>query len=120
MTTNVTDHTAVPPAAGDVRLAFAREYLDLSAALPPEQMPPSVMVTVIRELRRHLGAVLAVIDDSQAYTAGQRVTLREALVDALAWQQRDSHLDCRDWDQHPASLASASTAWTPTRRWPAS
>jgi len=43
----------------------ARVYLAGAGQMPPERLPPSVMVAEIRQLRRLLGQVLAEIDGGE-------------------------------------------------------
>jgi hypothetical protein len=79
----------------DQRLTAAREFLAGARKHKVAELPPSVLIREDAELRRQLGQVLAVLDESVG-------VLGEALADAI--QYRDPGGLCDACDASVASI----------------
>jgi hypothetical protein len=96
---------------GDLRPVLAREHLDAAQRTPVEQLPPLVLARECAESRRHLAALLTVIEgQATAPGADQLATVLAALEDASAWRKLRGTSVCQACAQHPAELCEDHAA----------
>lgn len=88
----------------DLRPQLAREHLAAAQRTPVEQLLPLVLARECAESRRHLAALLAVIEgQAAALDAGQVATVLAALEDASE-SIRERAACCPACASHPADL----------------
>ncbi len=94
----------------DVRITYAREYLNGARKRSVSELPPSVLIREVAELRRQLGIVLDLLETRPALDAGTLASLHQVFADAIDW--RESMLDsgCIPCDLHPAGLCEVHSA----------
>jgi hypothetical protein len=76
--------------APDERAEFARRFLAEARQRSVEQMPPTVLMREVAELRRLLGQVLAVLAERQ--DAGRQLAEVRAVLAAFDWEFDDRQL----------------------------
>jgi len=74
----------------DQRVQLARDYLAGARRRPVEQLPPSLLMREVAELRRLLGQVLGVLADRQAET--RELAEIRAVLAAFDWETDDRQL----------------------------
>jgi hypothetical protein len=90
--------------APDERAELARRYLAEVSAVGVEQLPPTVLMREVAELRRLLASVLAIIgDQAAALDEDQAATVMAALDDASEGI-RERAAWCPACRAHPAAL----------------
>jgi hypothetical protein len=83
----------------DQRIQNAREYLGYARQVTVADLPHSALMRMAAELRRQLGLVLDVIAEEEG-PAGQlrrwQLTVRQAFIDAIRWQEERATPDTAD------------------------
>jgi hypothetical protein len=76
--------------SADQRVQLARDYLAEARRRPVEQLPPSLLMREVAELRRLLGQVLGVLADRQAET--RELAEIRAVLAAFDWETDDRQI----------------------------
>ena len=77
----------VPAVRPDERVELARKYLAEARQRGVEQMPPTLLMREVAELRRLLGQVLAVLAERQ--DEGRQLAGVRAVLAAFDWERDD-------------------------------
>lgn len=95
----------------DQRVTMAAEFLAGARKRKVAELPPSLLIREVAELRRQLGQVLDVAGHAIALDDGQREVLAQALADALDYRDlRVNSGQCHDCEEHPAALCEDHAA----------